>query len=178
MEGQNRGNGRSLTVRPITDLRDPSTRSGLTLELSSLVCCMLDVATKGNSSTNGARFAQAWRKRTTLQHTPWMTQCHNAFNESSVPSDALIRPLTQASELLSRVSTYYSYDDLENAEIKGEIMLNMSASSFLGDLTHLKSFASLSPFLQQNSKCTVNTMLYKVWADYLHSHLESNLPTD
>lgn len=81
-----------------------------------------------------------------------MSQCCNFFNDSSVPSDALIRPFVQASELLSRVSTYFSYDDIENAEVQGEVMLNMSVNNFLADLLHIKGSALLSSVPKQNSK--------------------------
>ncbi|KAF2831676.1 hypothetical protein CC86DRAFT_142368 [Ophiobolus disseminans] len=100
-------------------------------------------------------FAQAWRKRTTLPFTRWMAQCCDAFNGSSIPTDALIRPLIQTSELLSRVNTHFSYDDIEHTDVKGEMMLEISTSSFLGDLAHIKDSASSSPFLNQNTALTL-----------------------
>ena len=83
-----------------------------------------------------------------------MGQCCDLFDASPVPTDTLIRPFVQSSELLSRVTTYFSYDDIENAEVKGELMLQMSASNFLADLTHIKESASLSSMLKHNSRCS------------------------
>lgn len=84
-----------------------------------------------------------------------MAQCCDAFNGSSVPTDALIRPFIQTSELLSRINTHFSYDDIENADVKGEMMLEISANSFLGELAHIKDSASSSPLLNQNSKSRI-----------------------
>jgi hypothetical protein len=106
---------------------------------------------RGSKALIWSRYAQAWRKRSSLPYTRWLSQCCDYFNDSSVPSDALIRPLVQASELLSRISTYFSYDDVENAEVKGETMLNLSVNNFSADLTHIKE--SLSPLLKHSSKC-------------------------
>jgi len=83
-----------------------------------------------------------------------MAQCCDAFDGSLVPTDALIRPMIQTSELLSRVNTHFSYDDIENAEVQGEMILEISANSFLGDLAHIKASVSQSPLAQQNSKFT------------------------
>jgi hypothetical protein len=81
-----------------------------------------------------------------------MKQCCDAFDDSSVPTDALIRPLIQASELLSRVNAHFSYDDLDNADIKGELMLDFSVTSFLREVNHIKSSPSTTILLRQNSK--------------------------
>jgi hypothetical protein len=81
-----------------------------------------------------------------------MTQCCDAFSSSPVPTDALIRPFVQASELLSRVNTYYSYEDLDNAEVRGEMILQTSVNSFQRELLHMKRTASSPPQLKQHSK--------------------------
>jgi hypothetical protein len=105
-----------------------------------------------DSTANQSRYAQAWRKRTTLSYTRYMAQCCDAFAESSVPTDVLIRPLIKAGELLSRVNDQFSYDDIDNADVKGEILLEMSVTSFLAELKHIKDTTLLSPLLHHNSK--------------------------
>ncbi|KAH7076804.1 hypothetical protein BKA63DRAFT_412401 [Paraphoma chrysanthemicola] len=95
-------------------------------------------------------FSQSWRRRTTLPHTRYMQQCCDSFSKSSVSTDALIRPLTQASELLSRVNAHFSYDDLENADIKGEMLLDISATSFLRELSHIKASPGVTILLRSN----------------------------
>ncbi|KAH7087002.1 hypothetical protein FB567DRAFT_560770 [Paraphoma chrysanthemicola] len=97
-------------------------------------------------------FSQSWRRRTTLPYTRYMQQCCDSFSESSVPTDALIRPLTQASELLSRVNAHFSYDDLENAEIKGEMLLDMSVTSFVRELSHIKASPGVTILMRSNSE--------------------------
>jgi hypothetical protein len=101
----------------------------------------------------GRRFAQAWRKRTTLAYTRFMAQSCDAFVDSSVPTDALIRPLIQASELLSRINDHFSYDDTDNSDIRGELMLDISATSFLGELKRVKEVIPTT--LQKNSQFTL-----------------------
>jgi hypothetical protein len=81
-----------------------------------------------------------------------MAQCCDAFDRSPVPTDALIRPLIKTSELLSRVHDHFSYDDIENADVRGELLLDMSATSFMAELKHIKDSVLLSPLLKDNSK--------------------------
>ena len=53
-----------------------------------------------------------------------MEQCIDAFAEDpDEPTDALIPALTQLSNITVRISEHFSYDDIENAEFRGAIMM-------------------------------------------------------
>jgi hypothetical protein len=56
------------------------------------------------------------------------------------------------SELLSRVNDHFSYPDIDGADVRGEIMLDMSTTSFLAELKHIKDSILLNPILRDNSK--------------------------
>lgn len=108
------------------------------------------------------RFNHAWRKTTTLSYTRFLSQCCAAFQGSSVPSDILINPLIKANELLSRVNEHFSYFDIDNAEIRGDIILEMSTSSFLAELDRIRESIAFDQTLKSNSeylKPLENTML-------------------
>jgi hypothetical protein len=81
-----------------------------------------------------------------------MAQCCDAFDASPVPTDVLIRPLIKASELMSRVSDQFSYDDIDNTEIKGEMLLEMAVTVFLAELKQIKDASLLSKVLHENGK--------------------------
>lgn len=98
------------------------------------------------------RFSQAWRKRATMSYTTYMAQCSKAFDGSTVPTDILISPMIQACELLSRVNDHFSYDDLENSEIRGELLLDMSVTNFLDELKRIRDTVPTSALTFQNSK--------------------------
>jgi hypothetical protein len=84
-----------------------------------------------------------------------MAQCCDAFVESSVSTDVLIRPLIKTSELLSRVNDHFSYDDIDNTDVKGEILLEMSVTNFLAELKYIKDATLLSRLLHENSMSTL-----------------------
>ncbi|EAT77398.2 hypothetical protein SNOG_15173 [Parastagonospora nodorum SN15] len=96
-------------------------------------------------------FAQAWRQRTIMPYTRFMAQTCDAFESSAVLSDTLIRPLVKASELLSRANDHFSYSDIDNAEVRGAILISMSTNNFLAELQHIKDFISFFPLLKDNS---------------------------
>ncbi|KAF2035936.1 hypothetical protein EK21DRAFT_106773 [Setomelanomma holmii] len=100
-------------------------------------------------------FAQSWRKRTTLPYTRYLTLCCDAFRDSSLQTDALIRPLIQSCELLSRVNAHFSYDDIDNADVKGELLLDITVTSFLREKKLIQDSISASIFLQQNTTLTL-----------------------
>jgi hypothetical protein len=81
-----------------------------------------------------------------------MAQTCDAFEGSSIPSDVLIGPLVKTSELLSRANDHFSYSDIDNAEVRGEILLSMSTNSFLAELQHIKDSTSYITLLRGNSK--------------------------
>jgi hypothetical protein len=111
------------------------------------------------SISDETRFNQAWRKRTTLPFTRAITRSCDAFDGSSVSTDILIRPLTKITELMSRVNDHFSYPDIDDAEVRGEMMLDMSATSFLAELSHIKESTFSSPLLQGNSKSSPKPIL-------------------
>jgi hypothetical protein len=80
-----------------------------------------------------------------------MARFTDTFHKSSIPSDALVIPLLKASELLSRVHDHFSLSDIDNADVKGDILLSMSTNNFLAELTHIKEFTSSNPLIQNNS---------------------------
>ncbi|KAH8732874.1 hypothetical protein GQ44DRAFT_721115 [Phaeosphaeriaceae sp. PMI808] len=104
-------------------------------------------------------FAQAWRKPATLRYTRHMSQCCDAFIESSVPTDVLIHPMIQTSELLSRVNDQFSYDDIENADVKGELLIGMSTTSFLAELKCIRESTLSSALLQHNTTLSLMFLL-------------------
>jgi hypothetical protein len=86
-----------------------------------------------------------------MPYTRSMAQFADAFRKSSIPSDALIIPLLKASELLSRVHDHFSLSDIDNADVKGDILLSMSTRTFLAELTHIKELTSSNSQLLDNS---------------------------
>ena len=59
-----------------------------------------------------------------MSFTKFMEQCIDAFAEDpNEPTDALIPALTQLSNITVRISEHFSYDDIENAEFRGAIMM-------------------------------------------------------
>ncbi|KAF2008161.1 hypothetical protein P154DRAFT_392929, partial [Amniculicola lignicola CBS 123094] len=104
-------------------------------------------------------FAQAWRKRTTLVHTKFMLQCSEDVAE--VPSDALISPLIRLSEVISRANDYFSFDDIDNAEVRGDIILDMSMTNFRNELELIKS--SLPDSVRQNTTIILKYQLLDLW---------------
>lgn len=70
-----------------------------------------------------------------------------------MPTDALISPLVKASELISRINDHFSYDDIESADVQGDLMLEMSTTNFHEELKRLKESSSKIPFVRDNSTC-------------------------
>jgi hypothetical protein len=86
-----------------------------------------------------------------------MAQFTDTFHKSSIPSDALIIPLLKASELMSRVHDHFSLSDIDNADVKGDILLSMSTNNFLAELTHIRDFTSSNPLLQNNGTFSIGS---------------------
>ncbi|KAF1935721.1 hypothetical protein EJ02DRAFT_415320, partial [Clathrospora elynae] len=118
-------------------------------------------------------FAQAWRKRTTLSYTRYMGQCCESFVNSSMITDKFIPPMIQSCELISRVNDHFSYDDIENSEVNGELMLEMSTSNFRKELKRIRDSAARSTEVLQNTTLTLMFSLADTWIDEccLHSSL-------
>ncbi|KAH4018226.1 hypothetical protein HBH61_198610 [Parastagonospora nodorum] len=107
-------------------------------------------------------FAQAWRQRTIMPYTRFMAQTCDAFESSAVLSDTLIRPLVKASELLSRANDHFSYSDIDNAEVRGAILISMSTNNFLAELQHIKDFISFFPLLKDNTTLILTLSLVEI----------------
>ncbi|KAF2119342.1 hypothetical protein BDV96DRAFT_343251 [Lophiotrema nucula] len=107
-------------------------------------------------------FAQAWRKPTTLQYTRYMAQCCKSVTESrEVNSDILVSPLVKLSNLVSRVNDYFSYDDIDNAEVKGEAMLESSSLTFQSELAQIKE--NIPDDLKHNDTLKLKCFLVDIW---------------
>lgn len=80
-----------------------------------------------------------------------MDQCCQSLTDcQEYPTDTLIMPLVQLSALMCRVNDFYSYNDIENAEINGESMLQLSTNNFESELARLKD--SIAPSLIENNR--------------------------
>lgn len=66
-------------------------------------------------------------------------------------SDVLITPLTQLGALLCRVHNYFSYDDIENAEVNGENLVHLSIGNFDRELSRIAESVP-ETLLQSNRK--------------------------
>jgi hypothetical protein len=52
--------------------------------------------------------------------------------------------MLQSSELLSRVNDHFSYDDIDNSDVKGERIIDISVTNFLGELKRIRDTAPMS----------------------------------
>jgi len=67
-----------------------------------------------------------------------MTQCCQQLAErQEYASDSLVTPLVNMAELMCRINDYFSYDDIDNAEVKGESLIQLSTVSFQSELDRL-----------------------------------------
>lgn len=75
-----------------------------------------------------------------MNYTRYMAQCCRSLAEGKeYASDEVITPIIHSSELMSRVSDYFSYDDIENADVKGEVMLGMSIANFRSEAERIRN---------------------------------------
>ncbi|KAF2871406.1 hypothetical protein BDV95DRAFT_40118 [Massariosphaeria phaeospora] len=117
-------------------------------------------------------FAQAWRKRSTMRRTRYMAQCcESLVAQLEYPSDALISPMVQLSDLTCRVNEYFSYDDIDNAEVSGEMMLDMATGNFASELERIKDAVPIC--LKHNTTLNLGFYLLDIWIHEcsLHSPL-------
>ncbi|KAF2175720.1 hypothetical protein K469DRAFT_701519 [Zopfia rhizophila CBS 207.26] len=122
-------------------------------------------------------FAQAWRKRTMMNYTKYMEQCCRSFaDEPVVPTDMLVWPFIHLSELMCRVNNFFSYDDIENAEARGEIELDMSMNNFRSELERIRD--AVPTTVKQNTTLTLQIYLLQMWIheSSLHCSLWSHHP--
>jgi hypothetical protein len=108
-----------------------------------------------------SRFAQAWRKRTTVPYTRNLARACQSFTQNpQYPSDVLIAPLVQLNELMCRVSDYFSYDNVEEAELHGETILDLSTKNFSAE--HQRMRDAMSESIAQNGMCTLASQALKL----------------
>ena len=75
--------------------------------------------------------------------------CQSFADHPEHPSDSLIPPLVHLSEFMCRINDYFSYDEIQDSEIRGESALNMSTSNFRSELQRLQDF--MPEHARQNS---------------------------
>ncbi|KAH7411995.1 hypothetical protein DE146DRAFT_751139 [Phaeosphaeria sp. MPI-PUGE-AT-0046c] len=126
-----------------------------------------------------AAFAQAWRKRTTVPYTRTIARICQMFSQNPEhPSDLLIMPLVQSSELAMRISDYYSFEDIDETEIRGETLLKLSTSNFSAELQKLR--IGIPESVQTNStiRLACNMLDVMVHECSVHSTLWRLSPSD
>ena len=93
--------------------------------------------------------------------------CQNFSHQPEHPSDLLIAPLIQLSELLCRVNDHFSYDNIEDSDIHGDINLEASTSNFSAELRRLRDAMPAS--IQENSTSTLKMLeLMRLMSVYSH----------
>jgi hypothetical protein len=84
-------------------------------------------------------FAQAWRKRTSVPYTRAITRASQSIVQASeCPSDLLIPPLVQLGELMCRINDYFSYDNVDDSEVNGDTLVELSTSNFRNELQRFR----------------------------------------
>jgi hypothetical protein len=81
-----------------------------------------------------------------------MARCCERLSTSTLPTDALITPLVQLSELAARVNEFFSYDDLENAEFGGNMMLELATNNFRTELERIQDSTQRIAVAKESSK--------------------------
>jgi hypothetical protein len=100
--------------------------------------------------TNSSRFAQAWRKRTTVPYTRALARaCQDFSQRPEFDSDLLITPLVQSSELMCRINDCFSYDEIEDSDTNGETLLKLSTNNFSAEIQRLRD--AIPESIQGNS---------------------------
>lgn len=81
-----------------------------------------------------------------------MDQCCQFFaDHPEGASDALIAPLIRSSELMTRISDYFSYDDIDSADVQGDLMLEVSTTNFRSELDRIRS-STPTDFREKNGE--------------------------
>ena len=76
--------------------------------------------------------------------------CRHLADCQEYASDTIITPLIQLSALLCRVNNYFSYDDVENSEVNGQAVVQLSVGNFENELARINE--SISPALLETSR--------------------------
>jgi hypothetical protein len=89
--------------------------------------------------------------RTALTYTKYMDYCCRTLEiAGEYITDRLIPHLVRSQELSRRIADTFSYDDLNNGELRGEFVVNLTADTFVQELDRLRH--AIPPDLQKNSK--------------------------
>ncbi|KAF1937625.1 hypothetical protein EJ02DRAFT_49743 [Clathrospora elynae] len=119
-----------------------------------------------------AQFAHMWRNRTTMQYTRSLARhCQSFIERPEYTSDALISPLVRLSDLMCRITEYFSYDEILYSEANGDSALEMSTSNFRNELQRLQD--SISDSVRQNTTIRLTGNLTNIWIHEcsLHNNL-------
>ena len=54
--------------------------------------------------------------------------------------------------MLSRVNDHFSYSDVDNADVKGDVILEMSTTSFAAELDNIRGSIATDHVLRGNSE--------------------------
>ncbi|KAF2439641.1 hypothetical protein P171DRAFT_490333 [Karstenula rhodostoma CBS 690.94] len=110
-----------------------------------------------------ANFAQAWRRPTTLTHTRYMDQCCQHLRDcQEYTTDTIITPLVQLSTLICRIQDYFSYYDIENADVKGEALVHTSVANFDRELASITDSIPQT-LIQSNPTLRISIRLIDIW---------------
>lgn len=99
-----------------------------------------------------------------MPYTKYVQKCCKLLVERKEhPSDILIAPLVELSELTSRVNDFFSYDDIECAEVGGEMMLSSAVLHFRRDLDQIRS--TIDAAAKNNSELKMNANLQTAYTE-------------
>jgi hypothetical protein len=74
-----------------------------------------------------------------MAYSKYMEDCCASLTEArEYPTDALIRPLVESQKLARRIFDTFSYDDLNNVEVRGDLMIALMKEAFTRDLERLQ----------------------------------------
>ncbi|KAH6893366.1 hypothetical protein B0T10DRAFT_482102 [Thelonectria olida] len=88
--------------------------------------------------------ATKFRTRCAMPHTKYIQQsCASLAEQSELSSDQLIPHFVRANELSRRICNIFAYDDLDNTDIRGDHVSNLTVQAFVNELDVLeKSIAN------------------------------------
>ncbi|KAF2732906.1 hypothetical protein EJ04DRAFT_565645 [Polyplosphaeria fusca] len=116
-----------------------------------------------------AAFSQAWRTRCTMVATKYMMKSARLLvEELQVPTDALILPLFRVSALTCHINDYFSYNDIEDAEVHGQTALELAAANFGGEVAQIKD--SVPANLKDNPTLNLSFCVLDVWIHEFSLH--------
>lgn len=86
-----------------------------------------------------------------MPYTRALARLRQSFVEQpSQPSDHLIPTLIDVTELMCQINDYFSYDEIEDSEVKGDAAVDLAAKNFRRELQRLRD--RMSEPVKQNGK--------------------------